>query len=221
MKARFLNERDKRLAIQRTLGNKTGVMDEDQFRMDQMWKAFRDPQSWSVSLYTFSINICNGKITTVSRVGILAGGTIVILIHFQFNCLLIDVFGFSPLRALLLHMPVRGCQLIVLAAGVILATIIPSAQILVMACICAISLAGMLLIYCLSQVHPYGRLAGTYLAAIFAANIPLSLSLVGLNVGGFTKISTVNGMLLLADSAENIVGPQFYLSSQEPRYPVS
>jgi hypothetical protein len=74
----------------------------------------------------------------------------------------------------------------------------------------------MVLIYALDHTNAYGRLGGTYLAAVFASNTPMSLSLIASNVGGFTKKSTVNAMLFFAYSAGNIVGPQLYLSSQAP-----
>ena len=63
-------------------------------------------------------------------------------------------------------------------------------------------------------------MTGLCLGAVFAANIPLSLSLITSNVGGFTKKSTVSAMLFIAYCVGNIVGPQFYLTSEEPTYEV-
>lgn len=66
IKAQFLNDREKKLAVHRTLENTSSAMDEDDFQTCQMWEALRDPQAWLLFLYTFSVNICNGGITTVS-----------------------------------------------------------------------------------------------------------------------------------------------------------
>lgn len=66
-KARFLNTEEKKLALHRILENKTGVMDENMFKPAQMVAAFRDPQAWLLCLYTISINIPNGGITSVRR----------------------------------------------------------------------------------------------------------------------------------------------------------
>lgn len=78
----------------------------------------------------------------------------------------------------------------------------------------------MVLIYALDHTNAYGRLGGTYLAAVFVSNTPMSLSLIASNVGGFTKKSTVNAMLFFAYSIGNVVGPQLYLSAQAPVYTV-
>ncbi len=65
-RAWFLNTEEKRIAIHRTLENKTGVMDEGKFRFDQMWEALRDPQAWLLVCYSLSQNIPNGGFSSVS-----------------------------------------------------------------------------------------------------------------------------------------------------------
>ena len=66
MRARFLNDREKMIAVHRTLKDASSAMDEDDFQKYQVLEALRDPQAWMLVLYTFSVNICNGGITTVS-----------------------------------------------------------------------------------------------------------------------------------------------------------
>ena len=138
----------------------------------------------------------------------------------QFNSLLVNGFGFGSFQTLLLQIPIGGCQLAVLAIMSILASMFQISRLLLMACACALSLIGMVLIYSLDHANAYGRLGGTYLAAVFASNTPMSLSLIASNVGGFTKKSTVNAMLFFAYSMGNIVGPQLYLKTQAPVYTV-
>ena len=84
-----------------------------------------------------------------------------------------------------------------------------------------LSLIGMIVVYTVSNEHKYTRLAGIWLSAIFAADIPLALSLITSNVGGFTKRATVSAMLFVAYCAGNIIGPQFFYTREKPRYPVS
>jgi MFS family permease len=64
-KAIFLTKTERPIAVQRTLSNKTGVMDGGEFKWNQAWLALRDPQTWFLVLYTFSVNLCNGGITSV------------------------------------------------------------------------------------------------------------------------------------------------------------
>jgi hypothetical protein len=65
-KAIFLNEHDRQVAVQRTLTNKTGVLDNDKFVVAQVWEAFLDPQTYGLFFYTAAVNIANGGLTSVS-----------------------------------------------------------------------------------------------------------------------------------------------------------
>lgn len=65
MKATFLSKTERAVAVQRTLKDKTGVMDNETFKWDQAFMAIKDPQTWCLVLYTFCVNLCNGGITTV------------------------------------------------------------------------------------------------------------------------------------------------------------
>jgi MFS family permease len=64
--ARFLNEQDRQVAVNRTVENKTGFMDTETFVFAQMWDALKDPQLWLLFLYTVSVNFANGGLTSVS-----------------------------------------------------------------------------------------------------------------------------------------------------------
>jgi len=64
--AKFLSSEERTIVLQRTLENKTGVMDEGKFKTHQMWEALRDPQAWLLAFYTLSVNIPNGGVTSVS-----------------------------------------------------------------------------------------------------------------------------------------------------------
>ncbi|GMF66755.1 unnamed protein product [Aspergillus oryzae] len=66
-KAIFLTKTERTIAVQRTLKNKTGVMEGGDFKWNQAWLAVRDPQTWFLVLYTFSVNLCNGGVTSVCR----------------------------------------------------------------------------------------------------------------------------------------------------------
>ena len=87
--------------------------------------------------------------------------------------------------------------------------------------ITASSLLGVLLIYKLDPQNKTGRLMGIYIGVGYAVNVPLCMSLVTSNVAGFSKRSVVSAMIFIAYCVGNIVGPQFYHSSESPSYPVS
>ncbi|KAJ9645412.1 hypothetical protein H2204_000991 [Knufia peltigerae] len=195
--ARFLSKQDQQIAVIRTLTNKTGVLDHDKFVMAQLWDALLDPQTWGLFLYTASVNIANGGLTS-------------------FGAIVIAGFGFSDLRALLIQMPMGATQLVFLLLTSGLASFIPSSRIALMMFNTLTSLVGMVMVY--AAEGKATRMAGLCLATVFATNIPLSLSLISSNVGGFTKRSVISATLFVAYCTGNIIGPQFFLASQEPRY---
>ncbi|OQE12849.1 hypothetical protein PENFLA_c061G00751 [Penicillium flavigenum] len=199
-KAIFLKPHEQTIAVQRTLKNKTGVMDQGKFKWNQVWMAIKDLQMWFLVLYTLCVNFCNGGLTSFSSI-IIAG------------------FGFPHLQALLIQMPIGAAQLVFLLLTSGVASVVPKTRILMMIFNTAASMVGMLLIWKLDNDDRAGRMAGLCLGSVFAANIPLSLSLISSNVAGFTKKSTVSGLMFAAYCVGNIVGPQFFIPSEEPAYP--
>ncbi|CAG8183435.1 unnamed protein product [Penicillium olsonii] len=198
-KAIFLKPTERAVAVQRTLKNKTGVMDQGKFKWNQVWMAVKDPQMWFLVLYTLCVNFCNGGLTSFSAI-IIAG------------------FGFPHLEALLIQMPMGGAQLVFLLLTSGVASFVPKTRILMMIFNTAVSMVGMLLIWKLDDDNRAGKMAGLCLGGVFAANIPLSLSLISSNVAGFTKKSTVSAVMFAAYCVGNIVGPQFFIPSEEPSY---
>lgn len=67
-KAVFLKPNERAIAVQRTLKNKTGVMDTGVFKWSQALQAFKDPQTWLLVLNSFTSNLANGGLTSVSVV---------------------------------------------------------------------------------------------------------------------------------------------------------
>lgn len=62
----FLNKRQRAVAVQRTVSNKTGVLDAGVFNWEQAWMAVKDLQTWFLILYNLCVSLCNSGITTVS-----------------------------------------------------------------------------------------------------------------------------------------------------------
>ncbi|CAG8147876.1 unnamed protein product [Penicillium salamii] len=198
-KAIFLKPTERAVAVQRTLKNKTGVMDQGKFKWNQVWMAIKDPQMWFLVLYTLCVNFCNGGLTS-------------------FSAIIITGFGFPHLEALLIQMPIGGAQLVFLLLTSGVASFVPKTRILMMIVNTAVSMVGMLLIWKLGDDNRAGKMTGLCLGGVFAANIPLSLSLISSNVAGFTKKSTVSAVMFAAYCIGNIVGPQFFIPSEEPSY---
>ncbi|KAL3444540.1 major facilitator superfamily domain-containing protein [Aspergillus insuetus] len=196
----FLSPREREIAVNRTIENKTGIMDERSYKIGQVWDALRDPQVWLMFLYMLSINIANGAVT-------------------PFSSLIINGFGYSTFTTLLLSMPAGGFQLILLALTSFITLRFHKTRMALMVTLCLTSLTGSVLIEALPTDDNVGRLIGLYLTIALSVNTPLLLSLVSSNIAGFTKRSTVSGVMFVAYAAGNIIGPQFFLAHEAPEYP--
>lgn len=64
--APFLKPREREVALHRTLENKTGVEDQNTYKISQVFLALKDPQAWLMFTYMFAVSIPNGAITSVS-----------------------------------------------------------------------------------------------------------------------------------------------------------
>ncbi|KAJ5110563.1 hypothetical protein N7532_001098 [Penicillium argentinense] len=196
----FLTENERAIAVQRTIKNKTGVLDNDKFKWSQAVQAFTDPQMWCLVLNSLTSNLCNGGITTFTSI-ITAG------------------FGFTDLKALLMQMPQGAAQVVFLILTSLAVTWIPHSRVLAQIFNTLVSVVGMLLIWKLNPDEQVGRMVGLSIGIVYAVNLPISLSIVTSNVAGFSKKSVVSSLLFIAYCVGNVVGPQFFLASEEPSYP--
>ncbi|OQD90016.1 hypothetical protein PENANT_c002G09519 [Penicillium antarcticum] len=196
----FLKPHERAIAVKRTLKNKTGVMDTGVFKWSQAVQALTDPQTWFLVLWSFTTNLANGGLTS-------------------FTSIIIAGFGFSDLKALVMQMPQGGAQIVFLITTSTIATFIPSSRILGMILNVIVAVIGTLLIWKLNDDNLAGRMVGLTLSCVFAINLPISLSIVTSNVAGFSKKSVTGSLIFIAYCVGNIVGPQFFLSSEEPAYP--
>ncbi|KAL4806816.1 major facilitator superfamily domain-containing protein [Aspergillus unguis] len=199
-KAIFLTKTERAIALQRTIKNKTGVNDTGRWKWDQAWLTLRDPQTWLLFLYSVSTNLCNGGITS-------------------FSGLIINGFGYGRVRSLLMQMPLGASQLVFIFLTTGIAHFVPNTRTLMMIFNTSVSVVGMVLVWKLDDSHAEARVAGLALTAVFAANMPLSMSLISSNVAGFTKRSLTSAMLFIGYCIGNIAGPQFFYESEEPNYP--
>lgn len=95
-----------------------------------------------------------------------------------------------------MQMPLGAAQIVFLTITTAVATYVPRTRIIMMIFNTVTSLLGMLLVWQLDEDNRKGRLTGLSLGAVFAVNIPLSLSIISSNVAGFTKRSVTSALLL-------------------------
>lgn len=118
-------------------------------------------------------------------------------------------------------MPLGGAEIVFLTLTSLVCTFVPSSRIIAMILNTLVAVVGMLLIWKLDPTDQVGRMWGLTLGVVYAINLPISLSVVTSNVAGFSKKSVVSALVFVAYCVGNMVGPQFFLASQQPSYPVS
>lgn len=111
LKARFLTDHERALAIDRVKSNNTGI-ENNIFKMKQFIEALLDPKTWLLFLFAVASNSPNGGLTTVSWIR-----TPFIVVRLadieQFQGLIIKGMGFTTLKTTLIQMPSGAVQLIV------------------------------------------------------------------------------------------------------------
>ena len=120
-----------------------------------------------------------------------------------------------------MQMPQGGAEIVFLLLTSLAVTFLPSSRILSQILNTIISMIGLILVWKLDDDNRVGRMVGLTLGIVYAVNLPISLSMVTSNVAGFSKRSVVSAAIFIAYCVGNLVGPQFFLDSEEPAYPVS
>lgn len=197
LNARFLNEKERAISVERIRGNFQGMGDR-KWQWYQFREAFKDPRTYLYVLFSLLMNIPNGGITT-------------------FGSLTIASFGFGPRMALLLGAPSGVFDIV----GKLLLTWLSDKyrDRSLFSCIAILfAMVGGVLMITLPQDAKVGLLFGYYMISVAGASWGLVMVMISNNTLGYTKKATVNGLQILAYGAGNWIGPQTFRSSQAPEY---
>lgn len=195
--AKFLNHREKKIAIDRIRGNHQGVGSRV-WKWDQFFEAFRDPRMYLYCLFSLLMNIPNGGITS-------------------FGSIIINSFGFSPRLSLLLNMPTGVvdifCKLLFtwLSDKYLDRTLFAFIAIL-------IPMIGGIMMITIPLTAQAALLVGYYLIGAAGSAWCLIMVMISNNTLGYTKKATVSGCQILAYAAGNWIGPQTFRSNEAPNY---
>ncbi|EXJ91635.1 hypothetical protein A1O3_00185 [Capronia epimyces CBS 606.96] len=204
--AKFLDEKEKAIAVDRVRANQTGV-ENKKFKKEQMIEAFLDIRVWLMFCFNLCISIPNGGMT-------------------NFSTLIIKGLGWSSRQSSLLLMPagvVQTASSYFCNGGVFLAIkYFPQYQFRGIFTLIGIiiGLIASVFLYTLPLDALHGRLAALFMSYFYLGPYIVGLSLVGANTAGHTKKVTVNALMFISYCVSNIIGPQFFLDDQAPLYPL-
>jgi hypothetical protein len=199
MEAKFLNDHEKLVAVERLRMNQMGVASRV-WKWDHVFEAFMDPKTWLWFSMLTAVSIPSGGITT-------------------FGPLIIQGFGFSKFQTILFNMPFGAVQIIATLGGAWLATRFKKkGPVLVLLCIPPIIGIIILMVVGRGPSHRGVLLFGYYMTSFYPGISPLIYSWSGQNTGGDTKRKVTTSILFVGASAGNIIGPHLFKPSEKPRY---
>lgn len=195
--AKFLNRREKLIAIDRIRGNHQGIGSRV-WKWEQFFEAFKDPRTYLYMLFSLLMNIPNGGITS-------------------FGSIIINSFNFSPRLSLLLNMPTGivdiFCKLFFtwLSDKFMDRTLFAFIAIL-------IPMIGGIMMITIPLTAQAALLVGYYFIGAAGSAWCLVMVMISNNTLGYTKKATVSGCQILAYAAGNWIGPQTFRSNEAPGY---
>lgn len=194
-----LSTAEKVAAIERVRANQTGI-ENRKWKWYQFREATLDVKTWLIIVIILAGNVPTG-----------ATGS--------FSSLLIKSFGYTSKQSALLNIPSGFVQ----ALAVILASWAAGRGNARAYAIVALLLPGVLgggLMAFLPNTSNYkaGKIVGIYLCGIFGPNLSIMYSWAAANYAGHTKKVTINGIILAAYGASNIIGPLTFTGATAPQY---
>ncbi|OBT52754.1 hypothetical protein VE04_04846 [Pseudogymnoascus sp. 24MN13] len=197
--AKFLNDHDKVLAVERLRDNQMGVVSTE-WKWEHVIESLLDIKTWCWFALIFSISIPSGGITT-------------------FGPLIVNSFGFNKFSTILLNIPFGAVQIVATMGGAAFATWTKrKGPALALLCIPPIAGCVMLLVLEHTKSNRGPLLVGYYLISFYPGISPLIFSWSSQNTAGETKKKTTTAVLFIGASAGNIIGPHLYTTAEAPRY---
>lgn len=174
--ARFLNERQRLIAVKRVSENETGIKNKN-FNKSQAWVALYDPKMILVWVSVFAAAVPNGVVNS-------------------FSTIIIKDLGFSTTKTTELNSVGNAVQVIALWIGGTITLNVPNSRLLTATAantLCVISAACMAY---LPRSNTWGRLVSFWLVNAQSVGFTVSLVTISSNMGGYTHRSMASAAVL-------------------------
>jgi MFS family permease len=196
--ARFLNERERIVAVERVAVNRQGVKNHH-FKVNQLWQTLYDPKTWILFVMAVGAQVPNSAITS-------------------FTSLIIMGFGVGTLGTQYLQIPGGGIQFAAILLGGIICSKWPNLRCPTMIVANTICIAGAAMLVGVPSNHKWARLVGLWLCYFQGLGFSMSLTMISSNIAGYTKKQLTGAILFTGYCVGNIIGPQTFKDSEAPGY---
>lgn len=199
MTCKFFTEKEKYIAIDRTKENRTGVMN-NVFKKDQCIEALCDWKTWVMAVFVLSISVPGSGLVT-------------------FAAQIVSGLGYSPLRTVLLGMP-TGVFMTFSSWLIASPTLLDARRFrtLSIALVTLCPLICCVLMMKLDLSLRISKLMAYYFFYFYWGPYAAMTSLSMANTAGHSKKTTVNAINFISYCVANIIGPQFFITSEAPTY---
>ncbi|KDN67530.1 putative major facilitator superfamily transporter [Colletotrichum sublineola] len=198
----FFTEEEKKRVVVRLAKNQTGIDTKKRFASRQIIEALKDPKCWCVWACGIGYAIANAGIT-------------------NFNPLIIAGYGFSQTKTVLMATPQAAVAMVAGATLTTISLFVQNLRCLFWIASALIGLSGAIMVHTLDvNQQRDASLAGVYIMGFYNVPWVFMLSLNSSNTAGTTKKSFMGVTVAVCYATGNIIGPQLFLSSQAPRYPL-
>ena len=196
--AKFLNPRERAIAVMRVSRNRQGVKNRH-FRAYQAVQCAKDPKTWILFVMAIGAQIPNSALTS-------------------FTSIIVGSFGFDTLGTQYMQIPGGAVQFLALIVGGWVCTTWPNLRCATMMVANTICIAGAAMLVALPNNNKWGRLVGLWLCYFQGLGFSISLTMVSSNVAGYTKKQLTGAVLFTGYCVGNIIGPQTFKTSEKPYY---
>ncbi|KAI0532395.1 MFS general substrate transporter [Xylaria digitata] len=180
--ARFLDTRQRIVAIERVVQNRQGVKNQH-FKTYQMWRCLRDPKTWILFTMSVAAQIPNAAQST-------------------FTSIILKTFGFDILKTQYMQIPGNVIQVVSLLASGYISSRFPDLRCVVMlasniVCVAAGGALVGLPVGPDGAKNRWGRLVALWLCSFQSVGFSMSLTMVSSNVAGYTKKQLTGAILFV------------------------
>ena len=194
---RYLDERERQVAVYRIKQNKSGIHDTN-WKWPQFFEALRDQRLYLFFFGVLSANIANGGVS-------------------NFGSEIIKQFGYNSKTTALLGMAPGAMEVVAVYFGAWLSNatrtrVIPGVLMY------AIAIVGGIMMIAIPASSKAARFAGYTIVYTYPVSSPYLYSWLSSSVSGTSKRIVFNTMLQVGYSVGNLIGPQTYRAKDAPSY---
>lgn len=194
---RYLNTRERQIAVHRIKSNKSGIHDS-KWKWDQLIEAIKD-----VRLYLFFMAVCTANVAN--------GGVS------NFGSEIIKQFGYDSKTTALLGMSPGAMEVVAVYFGAWLSHVTHT-RVIPGVLMYALAIVGGVMMIAIPASSSAGRYSGYVICFCYPVASPFIYSFLSSSVSGTTKRIVFNTVLQVGYSVGNLIGPQTYRAKDAPGY---